>query len=106
MPRSTERHHRFDNLTFITHVLALHYGRHAVAVPDVDAWLETNRHRRSNVLLVVWDRTDAAILTRHRDDVAVTTAAPRLAARIGAVARLRGGQRSQLCLRTVGGVVC
>ncbi len=54
--RSTERHHRFDDLTFVAHVLAQHYGRQAVAVPDVDAWLETNRHR-SSALLVVWDRT-------------------------------------------------
>ncbi|MHA6805649.1 hypothetical protein [Salinifilum ghardaiensis] len=73
-----DRHHRYDDLTFVAHVLARHHGRQAVAVPDIDAWLGENKHRRTRALLVVWDRTDAAILARERDDVAVLAAAPRL----------------------------
>lgn len=70
--------HRSAELRFVAQTLAWHYGRQAVPVVDVDEWLTTNEHRRTTALLVVWDRTDVAILARERSDVEVAAAAPRL----------------------------
>lgn len=79
MPRSsTDRHHRFDEINLVAQALAEHRGCHTEPVFDVDRWLTVNRNRRAGVVLVVWDRTDAAILERERDDVTVCVAASRI----------------------------
>lgn len=74
MDRRTDRR---AELYDVARQLARHHHRATDPVLDVESWLDANAHRRIiDVLLVVWDRTDARLLQYFRPDVEVRVAGP------------------------------
>ncbi|MHA6806310.1 hypothetical protein [Salinifilum ghardaiensis] len=76
--RTTDRSDHSAEIRLVARALAEEQGRFAEPVTDVRHWLATHEHRGSGALLVVWDRTDAAIVEYAREDVEVCVAASRL----------------------------
>ncbi len=75
MDRCTDRHHHAE-LHLVAQALAENDTRFVEPIPDIDAWLQVHRHRRrSTTLLVVWDHTEAAILTREHGGLEIRVAA-------------------------------
>lgn len=83
MPRRTDRRHdRSAHRAELTHAageLARQHGRTAQPIVDVAQWLDQHRGRAvDDVLYVVWDRTDAAMLEHEHPELTVRAAAPRM----------------------------
>ncbi|GAB2748966.1 hypothetical protein GCM10027174_24230 [Salinifilum aidingensis] len=73
---SRHRTDRTAELKLVANALAPYYRRATQHIVDVEQWLAANEHRHvDDVLYVVWDRTDAAVLAHVRPDVEVRVAA-------------------------------
>ena len=73
---SRHRTDRSVELKQVARALARHHHRATEHIVDVEAWLAAHEHRHlGDVLYVVWDRTDAAVLQHVRPDVQVRVAA-------------------------------